>query len=300
MEDVKTPFDGTQEPKQDFTIDDVIMGKEGADEGFFPETNEEKTPEPAQGNNDDVRFAYWQSEADKRQNKINEQSSQIAELSAKLGNYQGQKEQWEQSQKSSVEESDEKFPAPPQEPQPPAGYSQEEALSDPASASAKYVQRYQQYQQDRMTYADLKTEYTLKKFEDFKTSQIKKEESRRQAQLQQQQAGRQLSQVKDMVMKEYGCSDAVANDFVRKMSGQKSFTLGNLWRLYQMQGQDGQQMAQQGTPSQDFQQLRRTQQLPPNMGVFIPPTTNKQNSKSVEDRVMDEMISGFEKTNPFN
>jgi hypothetical protein len=123
----------------------------------------------------------------------------------------------------------------------------------------------------------------------------------RQADIQRKEAelkqAEQVNNVKQHVMTQYKVDENVANDFVRVMSDPNSISLDNLWKLYSTD-KGYSSPAQPAVPSKEFQQVQRAQQVPPSMGVM--PSQNRQNEGSIEDKIMDSMITDYGKQNPFD
>ena len=124
-------------------VDDVIFGgAEGAvteafddvgQETASPEQPQEEPSVEVNQDNDEVRYQYWQSQADKLKNEKEQLQQQFNSLAAQQPQSQPQPEE----QKEVVEES---FPDPPERPQKPYNFSMDEAMADPSSESARYVQ----------------------------------------------------------------------------------------------------------------------------------------------------------------
>ena len=82
------------------------------------------------------------------------------------------------------------------------------------------------------------------------------------------------------------------------MSKPESLTMDNLVQLYRMQKGSGQTVQTQPTgPSETFNQQARAQQVPSPMGVL--PAQQNESTVSAEDNIMDTMISGYKKSNPW-
>ena len=129
----------TQETTGDI-VDDVISQKD-VDAVFSPEID--VTPEPPvqsapqpqpegaplpEGlpDNDQVRYAYWQSQADKKDNRIKELEGTVGTLQSAFQTVAPQQE--------AVKEPEvEKFPDPPEKPQRPRNFSRQEAMEDAGS-----------------------------------------------------------------------------------------------------------------------------------------------------------------------
>lgn len=280
-------------------VDDVIFGGEqGAVSEAFDEvegenaipqeTQEEPSVEVPQ-DNDQVRYQYWQSEADKLKN-ANEILTQQLQV-------QQQQPQAQPQQEEAVEEPEPDFPDPPEKPQKPYNFSMEEAMSDPSSESARFVQSEQSWRNEMDEYKNLQFEYQMALMQDERAKLSQERQADIQRREAEQEQAKQISNVKQHVMSQYKVDNQVAEDFVRVMSDPGSISLDNLWKLYATdKGYSSPQTP--ATPSNEFQQVKRAQQVPPSMGVM--PSQNRQNEGSMEDRIMDSMIGDFNKQNPWN
>ena len=196
-----------------------------------------------------------------------------------------------------AQEPEPEFPDPPERPQKPYNFSMDEAMADPSSESARFLQQEESWRNEMDEYKQMQFDYQMAMLQDER--QAMKEE--RQADIQRREAeakqAEQVNNVKQHVMTQYKVDESVANDFVRVMSDPNSINLDNLWRLYSTdKGYSSPQ--QPAVPSKEFQQVQRAQQVPPSMGVM--PSQNRQNEGSIEDKIMDSMITDYGKQNPFD
>jgi hypothetical protein len=282
-------------------VDDVILGGEAEafTEAFEEQTEEVASPQlPEQEpsvevtqDNNEVRYQYWQSQADKLKNERDQLQQQFNSLAT-------QQQAPQQQEPEPEAEPEIEFPDPPEKPKQPYNFSMDEAMSDPSSESAKYVQEEQGWRDEMDNYKNMQFEYQMAMMEDER-NQLRTE---RQADIQRREAEQeqatQMSNVKQHVMNEYKVDDQVAEDFVRVMSDPQSINIDNLWKLYA--SGKGYSSPQQpvATPSGEFQQVKRAQQIPPSMGVM--PSQNRQNEGSIEDKIMDSMITDYGKQNPWD
>ena len=287
-------------------VDDVIFGGEkgsvadafeGSDnveqEIAEPESvpQQEASVEVPQENNDEVRYQYWQSQADKMRNErdqLQQQFNQVATQQAA-----------QQPQQPEVEPEPEfELPSPPEKPQKPYNFSMDEAMADSSSESAKYVQKEQAWRDEMDDYKNVQFEYQMAMLENEREEMQKaRTEDIQRRQVEEQQA-QQLTQVKQQVMNQYKVDSQVAEDFVRVMSDPSSISLENLWKIYASDKGYGSPQQSANQPSGEFQQVKRAQQVPPSMGVM--PSQTGQNEDSVEDKIIDSMISDYNKQNPWN
>ena len=296
---------------QDSVVDDVIFGSQPPEalEAFptgeetlapqegQPEVQQEvPTPQPetmTASDNEQVRYQYWQSQADKTNNELQQMKQTNQLLQNQLNVMANQQQPQQQAQEQNTE-----FPPPPERPKKPAGYNREEAYSDPSSQSAQYLDSVEGWRDDMDEYNRLHAEYNRElALAERQEVQEKMAQEQRTREAQQQQF-RQMNAVKSDVMQKYSIDENTANDFLQKMSDPSSITVDNLWKLYQMEN-NGQVPAQptHATPSPAFQQTARAQQVTPPMGVVT--GQSQQAQGSAEDRIMDSMINSYKSKNPF-
>jgi hypothetical protein len=265
-------------------------GNEGSEEVAAPETGQpaqETTKPVVDNNNDETRYQYWQSQADKLKSE-----------NAKLRESMTQQTQAPVQPQAPVQEQVEEFPAPPEKPQRPRNFSREDAYADPNSESARYLDDHDQWRDNMTEYNALKTQYDnavlqerFDKIEQEKVNNAKRAEAYR---VQQQQT----NEVKDYVTGHYGFSQEQANDFVQKMSNPESLTVDNLVKLYQLTESGSINNQSPTQPSDSFKQVQNAQQVPSPMGVM--PSGNANNDgRSLEDKIMDTMVGNFNNKNPW-
>jgi len=265
-------------------------GNEGSEEVAAPETGQpaQETSKPVvDNNNDETRYQYWQSQADKLKSE-----------NAKLKESMAQQTQAPVQPQAPVQEQVEEFPAPPEKPQRPRNFSREDAYADPNSESARYLDEHDQWRDNMTEYNALKTQYDnavlqerFDKIEQERVNNAKRAEAYR---VQQQQT----NEVKDYVTGHYGFSQEQANDFVQKMSNPESLTVDNLVKLYQLTESGSINNQSPTQPSDSFKQVQNAQQVPSPMGVM--PSGNANNDgRSLEDKIMDTMVGNFNNKNPW-
>ena len=246
--------------------------------------------EPYQAKNDDKRFEYWQSQADKANAQLAQQQQQMQQMQAQMNQVQAQPQQ--------AEPAKEEFPPPPEKPKRPSRFSRNEAYEDPDSPSARYLDELEEWRDTKDEYNQLRTQYDNAVLqEQFNNMQ---QERVRDAQRQQavQQQNQQMREVQELVTGHHGLPPEQANDFIQKMSDPDSVSIDNLVKLYLMeQGQGNPQTGTTPQPSETFQQTQRAQQVPSPMGTM--PSSGNQPTQSDEDQIMDSMISNFNSKNPW-
>ena len=285
-------------------VDDVIFGgKQGSLEEAFNEPEvplepdaavaaEQPVEQPVQGepasetpaDNDQVRYQYWQSQADKLKNQNDVLLQQL------------QMQQAQPQQEQEIAEPEIELPEPPEKPQRPYNFSMDEALSDPQSESARFVRQEQAWRDDMDDYKNMQFEYQMAMLEDEREQmRVQRQEEIQRQQAAQQEAA-QINSIKQDVMSKYNVDANTAEDFVRVMSDPQSISMDNLWKLYS----SDKGVSSPNTPpapSAEFEQVKRAQQVPTSMGVM--PSQNRQNEGSMEDKIMDSMISDYNKQNPW-
>ena len=218
-------------------VDDVIFGgDQGSVSEAFDEveeaitqpeevatqTQEEPSVQP-QADNEEVRYQYWQSQADKLKNERDQLQSQFNTLAT---------QQAPQQQQEPEQEVEPEFPAPPEKPARPYNFNMDEAMADPQSESARFVQQEQSWREENDEYKNLQFEYQMAMMQDErdKLQQDRQNDiSRRNAE---QQQTEQINGVRSQVMDKYKVDQTTAEDFIRVMSAPESVSIDNLWKLY--------------------------------------------------------------------
>ena len=287
----------TQGSSSELSVDDIILGNVDDSASAFgtPETAipEQGTPETG-ARNDDTRYEYWQSQAAKKDNELNDLKAQQQQMMAM------QQQMMQQQQAPAQPENQvEQFPSAPDKPKKPRSFSREEAYADGSSESARYLDEVEEWRDNMEEYKDLRHQYDLAVVQESlnKEREARVEEvQRRQAYAQQQQ---EIANVNNVVQQKYGLNQQEAANFIQDMSSADSLTMDNLvqlWRIKQGQGAPVGTPVQP-TPSPTFEQTKRAQQIPSPMGVM--PSTGNQAQGSTEDQIMDKMVTDFNAKNPF-
>ncbi len=286
-------------------VDDVIFGGEkGSVSEAFPDeteqaivenssTESESQVEPSvevNPGNEEVRYQYWQSQADKLRNERDQLQTQFNTLAAQP--------QVQQQQEEPEAAPEPEFPAPPEKPQKPYNFSMDEALSDPSSESARFVQSEQGWRDQMDEYKNLQFEYQMAMMEDEREKLRKDRQDDIQRRDAEQKQAEQMNGIRSQIMDQYKVDSQVADDFVRVMSDPSSISLDNLWKLYASDRGYGSPQQPTNSPSGEFQQVKRAQQIPASMGVM--PSQTRQNEGSVEDKIIDSMIADYNKQNPWS
>ena len=254
------------------------------------EAIDSQNTEPLTEDNDTKRYAYWQSQADKYKNEL-EQMKSTQPQTAQQPNAQPQEVPQQQT---------EEFPAAPERPQRPRNFSREEAYTDPSSDSARFLDAKEDWDEQMVEYNALHTQYQnavlqekLNSMENKRVEEIKKREAA-------QTAAKQQTDIVNYVTGHHGMNNDEAKDFMTKMSDPASINIDNLVQLYRMQQGNAapQQNAAPVEPSQVFTQTKNAQQVPSSMGV-MPSGQSNVDGRSMEDKIMDTMVGNFNSKNPW-
>jgi hypothetical protein len=292
--------DATQGSSSELSVDDIILGgiDETASAFGTPDNNVETTVENQEplsdAKNDDTRYEYWQSQAAKKDNELEQLKTQQQQMMAM------QQQMMQQPQAPAQPEPEvDKFPDAPTRPSKPRNFSREEAYSDSSSESARYLDEVEDWRDNMEEYKELKHQYDMAIIQEQLGNERKarvEEVKRREAFAKQRQ---ELANVNNMVQTKYGLNPEEAQSFIKEMSSKDSLTMDNLVQLWRIkQGQNAPVSGNvQTAPSPTFQQTKRAQQVPSPMGTM--PGTGNQATGSTEDQIMDKMISDFDSKNPF-
>ena len=302
-----TPQQNT-EPQYE-TLEEAVFGDVGdsnnVESAFTTEetSNEGNQAAPVQGqpaqtqatepvqeqSNDEKRFQYWQSQHDKVKNE-----------NSKLRGMVAQNAQAPQApvQEAPYQEPVEEFPPAPEKPQRPRAFSREEAYSDPASESARYLDSMEDWRDNISEYNTIKTQYDSAVIQDkFDKMEHEKVQNAQRFQAR-QRASAQANQIREHVMGHYGMNETQAQDFMSKMSNPESLNIDNLVQLYRLQEGGAPQQGTPAQPSSTFKQVQNAQQVPSPMGV-MPSGQANNDGTSVEDKIMDTMVGNFNSKNPW-
>ena len=265
---------------------ETVTSEQAPPGGQPPQTTE--TPQPVE--NDERRFQYWQSQADKRQNEIERLGKQNEVLQNQL--------QANVAPAQPNAEQEEQFPEPPQKPQQPHGFNRDEAMTDPNSQSAQYLNQVDSWRDNMDEYNRLFTQYNVAKVQENMQEINDQRQTEMKRQAAEQQWHSQQNEAVDYIKGNFGATPEQAQEFVTRYSDPKSVTMENLWKLYQLEVGQGITPSQSTSgPSPAFQQTLAAQQIPSPMGVV----TGQSNSQtgSVEDQMMNAMVSDHKSKNYF-
>ena len=313
-------FEGSQEkPNTEFSFEEVVFGDNQTGTKYMPEDthNDSVTPQeqsqPEQveqqpqtesdtPDNDQVRYQYWQSQAQKAQNQLQQVQQQwgptmqyIQQNPHVMGNMQTA----HAGVPASEEPAQDTFPEPPDRPTKPRGYSRAEAMEDPQSDSARYMDELDEWRDSMDEYNTLRSEYNsalvTEKMEAMENEKLKQIEAAKRAQVAQQQN----VEINNHVKANYNMNDEEAREFLEWGNRPENLSMDNLVQLYRFQKGQG-VSANSGTvppPSQNFEQVQRAQQVPSPMGVVTGQSSAPEPPKKPGDSLMDGLIGHTNKTN---
>jgi len=289
-----TAFDQTQEKStliDDFFRANEMETSEVQDENSPVELPRETAKEESPVDNDVKRYQYWQSEADKARNEKQE-------LEARLLAVENQQAMQPQPKQESVKE-ELSFPDPPGKPGKPRRYSRSDALDDPESESARYLDEVDKWRDDMDEYNRLHQQYTQAVMVEERERIQKEQQDIQRAQQQKEEYNNRMANMSQHLRTNYQASDEEIGQFVQVMDDPKNITVDNLFQLYRMQngGQvpTGQPLTQT-VKSESFEQRKRAQSVPSPMGV-VPGQGSSQPASN--DTIMDSMINDYKNKNPF-
>ena len=257
------------------------------------ETTEEANPEvPTQADNEQVRYAYWQSQADKNKNELENVKKTNEVLTQQLTSLMQGNAQTQQPEQKETEE----FPPPPDKPQRPLSFNREEAYTDPSSESAQYQNAVEAWRDDMDEYNRLEREYNMALIQSERQEMEANQNKYREAQEQQAREQEQMTQMRNQARQQFNASDQEFDEYVKMMSDPQSMSFENTWRLFQVNKGQSMQPTAQPAPSAAFQQTRKAQSIPNSMGVLPSQNTNVE-QKSAGDKLMDSIIADNDRFN---
>lgn len=240
-------------------------------------------------NNDEVRYQYFQSLADKTRAENEALKLKMAELEGRLATVN---QPVQQQQPEVQEESFPDFTIP--EPQSPMNFNWQEAYTDPNSDSARYLIEKQRYDNQLANYTKLASQYAIAKAQEAEKNAYQKMNEYQAQMAQRMEQEQKLNQVQSELQYKYGMSREQASDFITKMSDNNIFNLENMVKFYQTISQPAQpqqpygyhQQGQYGQPSPAFNQYQRAQSIPNVMGV----TNTQPQAQSPMQNMLRNMI----------
>jgi len=267
-------------------------------------------PQQKPQNNDEVRYNYWQSQADKLAKEKEELIRKTAEQEAMLRQYQQPPQQQAQAPQVEQEERFPDFNIP--EPVKPYNFSIQEAYTDPNSESARYLAEKDMYRDQQLQYNSLKTQYVEAKAKEYVTAMEGKLKQTQSQFNERYEVEQKVNAIVGEVQSKFNVSRDVAQDFVKVMGDNSMYTLDNMWKFYQAQqmpannipryapqaGYQPQAMYNQNTyqpPSPVFNQYQRAQSIPNIMNV----SSQSNDVDSPMRQLMLSQIQNQKKSNMF-
>tara|TARA_R100000655_G_scaffold39518_1_gene74790 strand:- start:23522 stop:24598 length:1077 start_codon:yes stop_codon:yes gene_type:complete len=259
--------------------------------------------------NDEVRYQHWQSKAAKLENQLKEMNEYAPMVDYLRNNPEAVKQidTAKHTAEGQAPEGGEEFPPPPERPQAPLGFTQEDALNDPNSESARYVQEHEQWREDMQTYSNLAHQYETQKMRDEYETRIDKLEKLELQRKQGRQQVEEMNRIREFVGKRYGMQPQEAEQFIQTMNSPSSINMDDLVGYYKFKQSTGDQQFR-GTPpaqappappppsappvnnqpSPEFQQMQRAQSVPTPMGVQTAAPSQHNAPKSFMDVLIDD------------
>ena len=252
------------------------------------------------GDNDQVRYQYWQSQAAKLQNQVEEMKEYQPMVDYLRSNPEAVQNLTPGGQKpegtAPTSQAQEEFPPPPERPEQPTGFSREEAYGDPASTSAKYLDEVDKWRDDMQTYNQLASQYQVAVLRETYNKKIENLEKVEQDRAAQQQQAQQMNEVKNYVATNYDLGDRL-DDFLTTMNDPNSINMDDLVGYYKYKNGMGVAPAKPNAtaqPSSTFNQLKRAQSVPQPMGVQ---SAQSNQPTDPTDGFMDALLKNNNKQN---
>tara|TARA_R100000458_G_C8246329_1_gene224202 strand:+ start:107 stop:1090 length:984 start_codon:yes stop_codon:yes gene_type:complete len=250
--------------------------------------------------NEERRYQYWQSQAAKMKNEMERQQAEFQQYAPAIEYLKNNPQAMQPGQfPQNTNIPEDTFPSAPDKPKKPRSFNRADALEDPKSESARYLDELDDWQDEMENYNALLTEYNSAKMnEQMQQFQQQQQDmvNKQNAYAQQQQ---QMNAAKEYVVANYGATAEDAEGFVKHMSDDSSINMDNLWKLYQITKGQPVDNSTAPAPSPAFQQTQRAQQVPSPMGV-IPSQNTQATAGSQEDNIMDSLISAHKAKNPWS
>ena len=224
------------------------------------ETNEQV----ASSKDDQTRFEYWQSQADKAKSELNVLRQEVDyyrtnEQNTGLSNGQAQAYPEQGLQEPSLKE--------PSEPERPVSYNEIDAYSDPDSESFRHRLARDKYRDDYMSFLKDKDQHREQQMQEAY-----------EVEMQSQRDTMMRTQAQSHAVNSYGWEANKANDFVQWASNPDNLTLDNLAKLFELRS----------NPNPVVQQ--RTQQMQNQAERLSVPKTAVVQSGTAEQPRSDEQL----------
>ena len=241
-----------------------------AEEAPAPSVGMEPIAEPSEQvtspKDDQTRFEYWQSQADKAKGELNALRQEVDYYRTQGQNADPSNGQPQAYPDQGLQEPSLKEPTAPDRP---VNYNEIDAYSDPDSASFKYRLAKEEYRDNYMGY-------------------LQEKDQMREAEMQQAYEN-EMAQQRDSMMRQqayshatstYGWDQNKSSQFVQWASNPDNLTLDNLAKLFELRS----------NPNQQVQQ--RTQQMQNEAErLSVPKTAVVQSGKAEQPRTDEQLFS---------
>ncbi len=288
------------------------MGLPVMDKDVAPQENEAPSPtisapeqdftqnEVNPNDNEQVRYQYWQSEAAKLKNQLNE----VKEYAPMVDYLRANPEAVQSitpggkapAEAAPTSQEREEFPPPPAKPEQPRGFSRDEAIADPNSDSAVYLDSVEKWRDDMMQYNSLSSQYEIATMRESYNKKIEGLEAVEQKRQQAATQRAEMDNVRSYVSSNYDLGNDV-EDFITTMNDPKSINMDDLVGYYKWKKGVAPNVGAPAPitpPSNSFKQVQRAQSVPQPMGVQ-PAQSNAPTNP--DDGFMSAIVNSENNTN---
>tara|TARA_R110002051_G_scaffold66090_3_gene119828 strand:- start:1813 stop:2646 length:834 start_codon:yes stop_codon:yes gene_type:complete len=218
-------------------------------------------------NQDQTRFEYWQSQADKAKGELNELRSEVNHYRSQGQNTGPSNEQPQAyPQEQGLQEPSLQVPT---EPDRPVSYNEIDAYSDPDSDSFKYRLDRDKYRDDYMSF--------LKEKDEVRETQLTQQYEYEMAM---ERDNMMKTQAQSHAVNSYGWESEKANTFVKWASNPDNLTIDNLAKLFELRTNPNPVVAQRTKEMQNQSQR-----------LAVPRTAVVQSGKAEQPRNDEQMFS---------
>jgi len=250
--EVEQPHIPSGEVQQDFVAQDPIT-----------ETNDTVLS----SNQDQTRFEYWQSQADKAKGELSELRNEVNHYRSQGQNTVPSNEQPQAyPQEQGLQEPSLQVPT---EPDRPVSYNEIDAYSDPDSDSFKYRLDRDKYRDDYMSF--------LKEKDEVRETQLTQQYEYEMAM---ERDSMMKTQAQSHAVNSYGWESDKANSFVKWASNPDNLTIDNLAKLFELRTNSN-PVVQQRTQEMQNQAQR----------LAVPRTAVVQTGKAEQPRTDEQVFS---------
>lgn len=215
---------------------------------------------------DQTRFEYWQSQADKAKGELNALRQEVDYYRTQGQNADPSNGQAQAYPEQGLQEDSLKEPTAPDRP---VSYNEIDAYSDPDSESFKYRLARDKYRDDQVSYL---------KEKDANRERVMQEQYEYDMQVQQDNMMR--TQAHSHAINSYGWEADKANEFVQWASNPDNLTLDNLAKLFELRSNPN-PVVQQRTQEMQNQKER----------LAVPKTAAVQSGKADQPRTEEQLFS---------